>query len=73
MNWDTIEGMWNQLKGAARERWGEITESEWEQTGGKRDKILGKLQEKYGWTRERAERELDEWGSGFGGRTMTGR
>lgn len=59
MNWDTIKGKWNQLKGDGRKQWGKITDSEWEQIGGEKDKLLGKLQEHYGWSRDEAEREAD--------------
>lgn len=61
MNWDIIEGKWKQLKGAAREKWGELTEDEYDQLAGNKDKLAGKLQEKYGWTKEQAEHEVDDF------------
>jgi uncharacterized protein YjbJ (UPF0337 family) len=64
MNWDRIEGNWKQLKGAARERWGKLTDSDWEQLSGRRDQLMGKIQERYGYSKDEAERELDEWGRG---------
>jgi uncharacterized protein YjbJ (UPF0337 family) len=75
MNWDTIQGKWKQLKGAARQRWAKLTDDDWESVGGKRDSLMGKLQERYGWSRDEAEREMSEWerSSDEGGRTMTGR
>lgn len=63
MNWDIIKGNWNQIKGKARREWGEITDNEWEQIGGEKDKLVGRLQEKYGWTREEADRRADDWAS----------
>lgn len=60
INWDIIKGNWNQLKGQARTEWGKITDDEWEQIGGEKDKLVGKLQEHYGWSREEAERRADE-------------
>lgn len=59
MNWDIIEGKWEQLKGGAKEKWGDLTDDEVTEMEGKRDKIIGKLQEKYGWTKEKAEKEVD--------------
>lgn len=58
-NWDIIEGNWKQLKGEARRQWGKLTDDEWEQVAGSRDKLVGKLQEKYGWTHEEAEQHVD--------------
>jgi uncharacterized protein YjbJ (UPF0337 family) len=61
MNWDTIQGKWKQLKGTARERWGKITDNEWSEISGQRERFVGKVQERYGIAREQAEREVDEW------------
>lgn len=60
MNWDIVEGNWDQLKGAVKEKWGDLTDDEIQQMEGRRDKMAGKLQEKYGWTKEQAERELTD-------------
>lgn len=62
MNWDTIEGSWKQLKGKFREKWGDLTDDEIEKIAGKKDILIGKLQEKYGLSREDAEREADTFG-----------
>jgi uncharacterized protein YjbJ (UPF0337 family) len=61
VNWDVIKGKWAQLKGSARSRWGQITDDEWDEIAGERDKLLGKLQERYGWERERAEQEAEDF------------
>ena len=61
MNWDIVKGNWNQLKGEARKTWGKLTDNDWEQVAGKKDQLLGKLQERYGYTREQAERDYDDW------------
>jgi uncharacterized protein YjbJ (UPF0337 family) len=60
-NWDIIKGKWNQLKGDARTQWGKLTDSDWEQIAGQKDKLVGKLQEHYGWNRVEAEREVDDY------------
>ena len=61
MNWDQIEGKWKQMKGSVRQKWGNLTDSDYEQIAGSRDKFIGRLQERYGYTRDKAEKELDEW------------
>ncbi len=61
MNWDQVEGKWKQLKGSVRAKWGKLTDSDYEQIAGNREKFVGRLQERYGYTREKAEQELNEW------------
>ena len=61
MNWDIVKGKWKQLKGDARKQWGKITDSDWDEIAGEKDKFLGKLQERYGWSREQAERDADNY------------
>lgn len=58
MNEDVFEGWWKQVKGNAREWWGRLTDDDVERIGGKKDKLLGALQERYGYTRERADEEI---------------
>jgi uncharacterized protein YjbJ (UPF0337 family) len=60
VNWDVIKGKWTQLKGELRKQWGELTDDEWDQIAGDREKLIGKLQERYGWSREEAERRAEE-------------
>jgi len=61
MNRDTVAGNWKQIKGKIKERWGEFTNDELDQLEGKRDQMIGKLQEKYGYSRERAESEYRDF------------
>jgi uncharacterized protein YjbJ (UPF0337 family) len=61
MNWDIIQGKWKQLKGSAKEKWGELTNDELDQIDGNKDKLAGKLQEKYGWTKDEADKQIDEY------------
>ena len=61
MNSDILGGMWKQLRGQVKETWGKITDDELDQIDGKRDKLAGMLQEKYGYTREQAERQIDDF------------
>ena len=60
MNWDIVEGKWDQFKGSVKEKWGDLTDDDLTQMAGNRDKMAGKLQEKYGWTKEQTERELTD-------------
>jgi uncharacterized protein YjbJ (UPF0337 family) len=61
MNWDEIEGKWKQFKGAARERWGKLTDSDWQVIAGKKDRLIGQIQERYGIAKAEAEKEADAW------------
>ena len=61
MNWDIIEGKWKQLKGATKVKWGELTDDELDQIDGNKDKLAGKLQEKYGWTKEEADEQINDF------------
>ena len=61
MNRDVLEGMWKQLRGKARETWGDLTDDELEEIAGKREKLSGKLQERYGYSRAEAEAEIDRF------------
>lgn len=61
MNWDQIKGKWTELKGHAREEWGELTDDELQEARGEREQLIGLVQQKYGKAREEAEREVDRW------------
>ena len=61
MNWDIIQGKWKQLKGSAKVKWGELTDDDLDQIDGNKDKMSGKLQEKYGYTKDQADREIDDY------------
>lgn len=63
MNWDQIEGKWKQFKGKALETWGDMTDDELDRAAGKRDQMVGLVQEKYGKAKDVAEREVDAWSS----------
>lgn len=61
MNWNIVEGKWNQIKGDVRSNWAKLTDDDLELIAGKREKLLGVLQERYGKRRDEAELELDTW------------
>jgi len=61
MNWDRIEGNWKQMKGAVKEKWGKLTDDQFDLIAGKRDKLVGKIQEAYGCSRDEAEDQVKTW------------
>ena len=61
MNQNILEGKWKQLRGSIREKWGQLTDDEVDQIAGKRDKLSGFLQEKYGYTQVEAEQQIDDF------------
>jgi uncharacterized protein YjbJ (UPF0337 family) len=66
MNWDQTEGKWKQLKGSVKEHWGKLTDDDLTVIAGNRDKLIGKVQERYGIAKEEAQRRADEWLKGIG-------
>lgn len=61
MNWDQVSGNWKELKGKLRSKWAKLTDDDLENIAGKKDVLLGRLQQRYGFHKERAERELDDF------------
>ena len=61
MNWDRIEGNWKQAKGKVKEQWGKLTDDDLTAIGGKRDQLVGKIQNSYGIGKDEAEKQLNEW------------
>jgi len=61
MNWDQIEGNWKQFKGRVKEKWAKFTDDDLDKIEGRRDRLAGKLQEKYGIAKEEAEKQLKEF------------
>jgi uncharacterized protein YjbJ (UPF0337 family) len=61
MNTDVLKGKWMQLKGEVRKQWGQLTDDDLDQIEGNSEKMVGKLQERYGWAREDAQREVDSF------------
>ncbi len=60
MNNDIFQGKWKQLRGQVRNWWGKLTDDDVEKVGGSYDKLIGLLQEKYGYTRQQAEDEYEK-------------
>ena len=61
MNWDQIKGDWKQVTGKVKEKWGKLTDDDLTTIEGKRDQLAGLIQQRYGYAKEQAEKELDEF------------
>ncbi|MHB0952412.1 MAG: CsbD family protein [Allorhizobium sp.] len=61
MNWNQVEGNWEQFKGKAQAQWGKLTGDDLDVIKGNRKQLAGKIQEAYGKTPDEAAREIDTW------------
>jgi uncharacterized protein YjbJ (UPF0337 family) len=61
MNWTQFEGKWAQVKGEVRSKWSKLTDDDIGNLEGKRERLTGKLVERYGLAKEEAEKQLDKW------------
>jgi uncharacterized protein YjbJ (UPF0337 family) len=61
MNTQEMKGRWKQLKGRAREQWGRLTDDDLDQIAGRRQVLVGRIQERYGKDLAAAEKEVDTW------------
>ena len=65
MNQDQLEGKWKQMMGSFKEKWGKFTDDDITRFKGNREQIIGALQEKYGQTKEQAQKDFDNWYASF--------
>lgn len=61
MNWDRVEGKWTQMKGSLKQQWGHLTDDDLDYIAGSREKLIGKLQERYGIAKDEANERADNW------------
>jgi uncharacterized protein YjbJ (UPF0337 family) len=61
MNIDELKGKWAQIKGEAKVQWGKLTDDDLDQAEGNAQKLAGRIQERYGYEKDRAQREVDEF------------
>jgi uncharacterized protein YjbJ (UPF0337 family) len=61
MNWDRVEGNWKEFQGKVRQKWAKLTDDDLELVKGKRTELAGRLQQRYGYEKDKAEREIDSW------------
>ena len=58
MNDMVMKGKWKQMKGSLKKRWGKLTDDDLQMFLGEGEQLIGKLQERYGYTQEQAEHEV---------------
>ncbi len=61
MNKDVLKGKWKQVRGKVRQHWGKLRNNQLDQIGGRYEGLVGLIQEKYGYTRVKARREVDQF------------
>ena len=61
MDWNQVEGNWKQVKGNVKKQWGKLTDSDLTAIDGRREELEGKIQERYGYTKDRVRKEIDDW------------
>ena len=66
--WDRIAGAWNQFTGDIRAKWADLTDDDLEEIKGNRQTLIGKLQERYGITKDEIEKQISEWEDALGKR-----
>lgn len=61
LNWDQVSGNWKQLSGKVKQQWGKLTDDDITVAAGRREELIGKIQVRYGISKEEAERQVDRW------------
>ena len=61
MNWEQAKGKWTQTKGSVRKKWGKLTDDDLDVINGERERLVGKIQERYGIAKEEAENQVAGW------------
>ena len=63
MNWDIVAGNWKQFSGKVKTQWGKLTDDDYDVIAGRSTELAGRIQERYGVTREEAEKQVKDWES----------
>jgi len=61
MDWNRVEGNWKQVKGKMKEHWGKLTDDDLDVINGKQDQLEGRLQQRYGYAKDQAKKEVNDW------------
>jgi uncharacterized protein YjbJ (UPF0337 family) len=61
MDWNRVEGNWKQMKGKVKEQWGKLTDDDLDVIAGKQDQLEGRLQQRYGYAKDQATKEVNDW------------
>ena len=59
LNKDVLMGKWKQMRGKVKQQWGKLTDNQLNRIGGRYDELTGLIQEHYGYTKEKAQHEVD--------------
>jgi uncharacterized protein YjbJ (UPF0337 family) len=73
MNWDQVQGKWKQATGKVKEKWGKLTDDDLQFINGKREQLVGRIQERYGIAKQEAEKQVDEFSRTYGTDDVTTR
>lgn len=65
MNWDQLESKWSEFSGSARAHWSVLTDDDWMAITGKKARLVSRIQQRYGISREAAEHQVEEWSNGL--------
>lgn len=69
MDANILKGKWLQLKGSVREKWGQLTDDDVDKVEGSTERLVGLIQERYGYAKQQAESEVDSWLARYGAPT----
>ena len=61
MDWNRVSGLWTEYRGIAKADWGRLTDNDMTAISGSRDLLIGKLQTRYGLTKDQAQEQVDNW------------
>ena len=61
MDWNRVEGNWKQVRGKIKEEWGKLTDDDLDAIAGKQEQPDGKLQQRYGYHKDQARKEMNDW------------
>jgi len=61
MDWNRVQGNWKQLKGKVKENWGKLTDDDRDVIACQRDQLEGKIQQRYGYSKDQVRRDVDDW------------
>jgi len=61
MDWNRVEGNWKEMKGKVKEHWGKLTDDDLDVIAGQQDQLEGRLQQRYGYAKDQAKKEVNDW------------
>jgi uncharacterized protein YjbJ (UPF0337 family) len=61
LDWNRVEGNWKEVKGKVKEKWGKLTDDDLTAINGQREQLEGRLQQRYGYAKDQARKDVDTW------------